>query len=289
MSTISRVEQDPRAEVAAAIPEFCNAAGPGVSLPEEARDLLAHEHLLRSLVMRDLTVRYKRSVLGVFWTMLNPLLLMLILTIVFSAFFRFAIKHFEVYFLSEYLPWIFFSQTTVNSMASMAWNGPLMKRVRIPKSIFAVAATLSGIANLVISCIPLAIIMLIKSAPFSIAVVFLPLSFLILGAFTLGVSLTLSSLSVYFADIKETYQVAVVGLMYLTPIFYPMSIVPEKYLWLVRLNPLVHLLQIIRDPIYYGRFPTPMDLMISSLWAIAALISGWMVFRRLCAGFYAQL
>jgi ABC-2 type transport system permease protein len=289
MSTIPPVEHDSPTVVAAAIPEFCNAAGPGVSLLEEARDLLAHEHLLRSLVMRDLTVRYKRSVLGVFWTMLNPLLLMLILTIVFSAFFRFAIKHFEVYFLSEYLPWIFFSQTTVNSMASMAWNGPLMKRVRIPKSIFAVAATLSGIANLAISCIPLAIIMLIKSAPFSIAIVFLPLSFLILGAFTLGVSLALSSLSVYFADIKETYQVAVVGLMYLTPIFYPMSIVPEKYLWLVRLNPLVHLLQIVRDPIYYGRFPTTLDLMISSIWAIAALISGWLVFRRLCAGFYAQL
>ncbi len=269
--------------------EFCNAAGPGVSLLDEARDLMAHEHLLRSLVMRDLTVRYKRSVLGALWTMLNPLLMMLILTLVFSAFFRFAIKHFEVYFLSEYLPWIFFSQTTVASMASMAWNGPLMKRVRIPKSIFAVSTTLSGIANLAISCIPLAIIMLIKGAPFSSAVVFLPLSFLILGAFTLGVSLTLSSLSVYFADIKETYQAAVIGLMYLAPIIYPMSIVPEKYLWLVRLNPLVHLLQIVRDPIYYGRLPTSLDLTISSIWAMAALISGWLVFRKLSAGFYAQL
>jgi ABC-type polysaccharide/polyol phosphate export permease len=289
MSTIPRAEQDSPPVVAAAIPEFCNAAGAGVSLLDEARDLVTHEHLLRSLVMRDLTVRYKRSVLGVAWTMLNPLLMMLIFTVVFSAFFRFAIKHFEVYFLSEYLPWIFFSQTTVNSMASMAWNGPLMKRVRIPKSIFAVAATLSGIANLAISCIPLAIIMLIKGAPFSSAALFLPLSFLILGAFTLGVSLTLSSLSVYFADIKETYQAAVFGLMYLAPIIYPMSIVPEKYLWLVRLNPLVHLLQIVRDPIYNGRLPTSLDLMISSIWALAALISGWLVFRRLSAGFYAQL
>jgi ABC-type polysaccharide/polyol phosphate export permease len=283
------MENDPATVAAAATPEFCNAAGPGVSLLDEARDLVAHEHLLRSLVMRDLTVRYKRSVLGVLWTMLNPLLMMLIFTLVFSAFFRFAIKHFEVYFLSEYLPWIFFSQTTVNAMASMAWNGPLMKRVRIPKSIFALATTLSGLANLVISCFPLAIIMLIKGAPFSGAVVFLPLSFLILGAFTLGVSLTLSSLSVYFADIKETYQAAVFGLMYLAPIVYPMSIVPEKYVWLVRLNPLVRLLQIIRDPIYYGRLPAPHDLMISSLWALAALFSGWLVFRRLSAGFYAQL
>ena len=269
--------------------EFCNAAGPGVSLLDEVRDLVAHEHLLRSLVMRDLTVRYKRSVLGVFWTMLNPLLMMLIFTLVFSAFFRFEIKHFEVYFLSEYLPWIFFSQTTVSSMASMSWNGPLMKRVRIPKSIFAVSTTLSGIANLAIACIPLAVIMLIKGAPLSGAVVFLPLSFLILGAFTLGVSLTLSSLSVYFADIKETYQAAVFGLMYLAPIVYPMSIVPERYLRFVRLNPLVHLLQIVRDPIYYGRLPTPLDLMISSIWALAALISGWLVFRKLSAGFYAQL
>jgi ABC-type polysaccharide/polyol phosphate export permease len=269
--------------------EFRNVAGSGLSILDEARDLVAHEHLLRSLVMRDLTVRYKRSVLGVVWTMLNPLLMMLILTLVFSAFFRFAIKHFEVYFLSEYLAWIFFSQTTVSSMASMSWNGPLMKRVRIPKSIFAVSTTLSGIANLVISCIPLAIIMLIKGAPFSIALLFLPVSFLILGAFTLGLSLTLSSLSVYFADIKETYQAAVIGLMYLAPIVYPMSIVPEKYVRFIRLNPLVYLFQIIRDPIYNGRLPTSVDLLISSIWALAALISGWMVFRKLSAGFYAQL
>jgi ABC-type polysaccharide/polyol phosphate export permease len=269
--------------------EYCNAAGSGVSLLDEARDLAAHEHLLRSLVMRDLTVRYKRSVLGVLWTMLNPLLMMLILTLVFSAFFRFAIKHFEVYFLSEYLPWIFFSQTTVSSMASMSWNGPLMKRVRIPKSIFAVSTTLSGIANLAISCIPLAIIMIIKGAPFSSAILFLPVSFLILGGFTLGLSLTLSSLSVYFADIKETYQAAVLGLMYLAPIVYPMSIVPEKYLRFVRLNPLLYLLQIVRDPIYYGRLPTSHDLLISSICALAALISGWLVFRKLSAGFYAQL
>ncbi|HVS32599.1 MAG TPA: ABC transporter permease [Thermoanaerobaculia bacterium] len=289
MSRPAPIPQEPASGSLRPVIEFENAAGSRLSLAGELRDIAGHDHLLSSLVLRDLTIRYKRSVLGFLWTMLNPLLMMVVLTLVFSAFFRFAIEHYEIYFLSQYLPWIFFSQTTVNSMAAMAWNGPLMKRVRIPKSIFAVAATFSGMANLLLSCVPLLALMLLTGAPIPVTILFLPVSFLILGLFTLGISLALSSLSVYFADVKETYQVAVLGLMYLAPIFYPMSIVPEQYMWIIRLNPMFYLLQICRDPIYSGRIPAAGDLMVSSICAAGALVIGWLVFRRLSAGFYAHL
>ena len=108
----------------ASVPVLVNAADEKVSVIEEIRDLSRHSNLLWNLVRRDLTVRYKRSMIGFFWTMLNPLLLMIILTIVFSTVFRFAIPHYEVYFLSEYLAFLFFSQTTVTSMASIAWRRP---------------------------------------------------------------------------------------------------------------------------------------------------------------------
>ena len=129
-------------------PTLVNSAGAKFSTRREILDLLDHAHLLRNLVQRDLTVRYKRSVIGFFWTMLHPLFLMIILTIVFSQIFRFeGISHYEVYFLSEYLVFGFFAQTTVQSMSSLGWNGSLMKRVRVPKSIFAISTTISGLTG----------------------------------------------------------------------------------------------------------------------------------------------
>ena len=105
-------------------------AGQQTRFTEEWRDVLASGHLLRNLVHRDLTVRYKRSVLGALWTLLHPLLLVAILSIVFSQLFRFSVPHFEVYLLAGLIPWTFFAQTTVASMTATSWNGPLMKRVR---------------------------------------------------------------------------------------------------------------------------------------------------------------
>ncbi len=256
---------------------------------EEARDVAAFGHLLANLVRRDLTVRYKRSVLGFFWTMLNPLLLMIILTVVFSTVFRFAIQHFEVYFLSAYLGWTFFAQTTTGAMSSLAWNGALMKRVRVPKAIFALSTVISGLANLGLSCLPLFAIMLIVGAPFSPSLLFLPVGVLILAVFVFGVSLGMSAAAVYFDDVAQMYGVALMGLMYLTPIFYPIEIIPQKYLWLVRINPLLYLFELLRSPIYLGRLPSLNDVAISAACALAALVIGTAVFRRLAPGFYLHL
>jgi ABC-type polysaccharide/polyol phosphate export permease len=266
-----------------------NAAGLRPSVLEEARDVAAFSHLLANLVRRDLTVRYKRSVLGFFWTMLNPLLLMIILSVVFSTVFRFAVKHFEVYFLSAYLGWTFFAQTTTGAMSSLAWNGALMKRVRVPKVIFAFSTVLSGLANLGLSCVPLFAIMFIVGAPLTPALLFLPVSFLILAVFVFGVSLGMSAAAVYFDDVAQMYGVALMGLMYLTPIFYPIEIIPQKYLWLIRLNPLVYLFELARAPIYKGCMPSLHDVVISAACAVVAMVVGTTVFRRLAPGFYRHL
>ncbi len=267
-----------------------NAADHRVGTLEELRDLVRHSHLLASLVRRDLTVRYKRSVIGFFWTMLNPLLLMIILTIVFSTLFRFeGIEPYAVYFLSEYLVFGFFSQTTVTSMTSLSWNGGLMKKVRVPKSIFAISTTISGLINLCLAYIPLFVIMLVLDAPIRPAVLFLPVAFLIIGVFTLGVSFLLSALAVYFEDVSHMYQVAASGLMYLTPIIYPISIIPYKFLVVVRLNPLTHLFKLARDPIYFGQLPAAHVIQASVISAVVSLVIGWLVFHRLSRNFYHHL
>jgi ABC-type polysaccharide/polyol phosphate export permease len=264
-------------------------AGHSLHARDEMRDLAAHVNLLYELVHRDLTVRYKRSFFGFFWTMLHPLLLMLIFTTVFSRLFRAQTPHYETYFLSAYIAWNFFAQTTTNAILGISWNGPLMKRIRVPRSIFTLSAALSGLVNLALSLVVLLIIMLIVHAPLRPSLVVLPASFVILGIFTFGISLGLTALTVFFADVREMYQAGLPALLYLTPAIYPISIVPERFRWLVQLNPITFFVEIVRDPIYNGRLPQLRTFSLALAFAFAALIGGWMIFRRLAPYFDGRL
>ncbi len=264
-------------------------AGETTTLARELRDLSQSAHLLRNLVHRDITIRYKRSVLGFVWTMLHPLLLALILMMVFSTVFRFAVPRYELYVLAALLPWNFFAQTTVGSMASLAWNGALMKRVRVPKSIFTLSTVLAGLVNLAFAYVPLVLIMIVRGAPIGPSFAFLPLSLLILAVFTYGVSLTLSALAVYFVDVREMYNVALTALMYFTPIIYPIEVVPERFRPIFALNPLMYFVEIVRAPVHNGVLPSANALLIASSCALVAIVVGWMVFRRLSRGFYPYL
>jgi ABC-type polysaccharide/polyol phosphate export permease len=266
-----------------------NIAGQPLRIGAELREISRQAALLYQLVHRDLTVRYKRSVLGFLWTMLHPLLLMLIFLVVFSNLFRSGAPHYETYFLSAYVAWNFFAQTAVNAMASVAWNGPLMKRVRVPPSIFTLSTVLSGLVNLGLSLVVLFAIMLVVGAPLHATLLFLPVSLLLVGIFTLGASLGLTAVSVLYPDVREMVQAGLPALMYLTPIIYPISVVPERYRWLIKLNPLVYIVEIVRDPVYYGIIPSPATTAVATVVSLGSLAIGWMIFRHLAPRFHAHL
>jgi homopolymeric O-antigen transport system permease protein len=272
-----------------AFPERRNAAGEPLQWTAEVRDIARQSSLLFELVHRDLTVRYKRSALGFLWTMLHPLLLMLIFLVIFSSLFRGRAPHYEAYFLSAYVPWNFFAQTAVNAMAGVAWNGPLMKRVRVPLSVFTLSAVVSGLVNLGLSLVVLFSIMFVENAPLRPALLFLPISLVLVGIFTLGVSLALTAVSVFFGDVREMVQAGLPALMYLTPIIYPISIVPERFRWLIKLNPMTYIVEIVRDPIYYGIVPSPTTLLAATVVSLGSLAIGWMIFRHLAPRFHAHL
>jgi ABC-type polysaccharide/polyol phosphate export permease len=264
-------------------------AGHPLQVGEEGREILRSSALLYELVHRDLTVRYKRSVLGFLWTMLHPLLLMLIFAVVFSSVFRGNSPHYETYFLSAYIAWNFFAQTTVNAMTSVAWNGPLMKRVRVPQSIFTLSTVISGLVNVGLSLIVLFAIMLATGTPLHATLWFLPVSLLLVGIFSFGASLALTAVSIFFGDVREMVQAGMPALMYLTPIIYPISIVPERYRWIIRLNPLVYIVEIVRDPIYYGIIPSHLTLIVATVVSLGSLTIGWMIFRHMAPRFHAHL
>jgi ABC-2 type transport system permease protein len=242
--------------------------------------LLRYRDLVRALVLRDLKVRYRRSTIGFLWTMLQPLLTMLVLSAVFSALFRFDIPNYPVYALAGIMFWNFFSQSITASMNSLRGNAHLFTKVPVPKEVFPVATVVAGVINLLLALIPLFAILLVTGHPIRPALLFLPAAILLAALFTLGAGLLLSPLAVFFHDIIEMVSVLLTLFMYLTPLFYPMDIVPERYLWAVRFNPIRSVLEVFRDPIYYGKIPPLSHLTVAVTITLLALVVGTVAFRK---------
>ena len=252
---------------------------------EDLTELIQYKDLLHNLVVRDLTVRYKRSVLGFFWSMLNPLLNTVVFTIIFSAVFNFGVKSFIIYFLSGYQLWNFFSQSTLVSSTCLLQNGPLFKKIYIPKSIFVLSITLSSMVNLLLALIPLFILLPILGNGFNFSMLFLPVPILLAVMFTLGVSFMLSAIAVFFNDIISMYQVVLMPWMYLTPIVYPIEIVPKKFVPFLKLNPMYYIVECFRSPIFAGTLPAPEVFGIGLALALSTLLLGYLVFIKLSDNF----
>lgn len=245
------------------------------------KELYRYRDLIRMLVARDLKVRYRRSVIGFLWTMLQPLLTMVVLHLVFSSIFRFNVFNYPVYVLSGVLFWNFFNQTIVTSMNSLRHNAAILQRLPVPMEVFPISTMLSGVINLLFAMVPLFVILVVTGHPMGPSLAFVPVAILIAAAFTLGAGLLLSPLAVFFTDVVELIGVVMILLMYLTPIFYPLSIVKgHQFYWLVRFNPIRSILEVFRDPIYLSKVPPLTHLSLAVGVAVLVLVVGAVVFRR---------
>jgi ABC-type polysaccharide/polyol phosphate export permease len=242
--------------------------------------LFRYRDLVQALVARELKVRYRRSALGFLWTMLQPLLTMVVLHVVFSSVFRFDVQNYAVYALSGILFWNFFSQSVVTSMNSLRSHATLVSKLPVPKAVFPVATVIAGVVNLVLALVPLFGLLLWSGHDIRPAVLFLPVSIVLAALFALGAGLLLSPLAVFFVDVVEMVSVAMMLLLYLTPVFYPMAILPERYLFLVRFNPIRSVLEVFRDPIYYGKVPPASHLAVTVGVVLLSLLVGVAFFRR---------
>lgn len=244
------------------------------------KKLLSYRDLVITLIGRELKVRYRRSSIGFVWTMLQPLLTMLVLHVVFSSIFRFEIENYPVYALAGILFWNFFSQSISASMNSLRGNAALLGKMPIPKAVFPLATVLAGVVNLLLALVPLFGILIVSGHPIRPALLFLPVAILLAALFTLGAGLLLSPLSVFFHDVVEIVGVGLTLLMYMTPVFYPMAIVPEKLRFLVRYNPVRSVLEVFRDPIFYGKIPPLSHLTVVLAIALVSFVVGADFFRR---------
>jgi len=255
-----------------------DSANRGPLAVEEIRGIFKYHELVFQIIRRDVISRYKRSVLGVAWTMLNPLGMMLILTLVFSRLFH-SIEGYPVYVLSGLVAWTFFSQTMMAALNQNVWGGSLLHRIYLPRTTFTVSALGTGLVNVLISLVPLALIMVITGFQFRWSLLFLPVSILILAMFTLGLSLLFSILAIYFPDVVEMFHVVLTAWMYMTPIIYPVDIIPQGLHFFVQVfNPMYYFVEIMRYPIYNGTLPDLTTLTIGGIVAVFTLVVGWIVF-----------
>lgn len=236
--------------------------------------------LIVQLARRDVVTRYKRSILGIAWTMLNPLGTMLVIAIVFSQLFH-GVSAYPVYVLSGLIAWTFFAQTTTATISHMVWGSALLKRVFIPRSAFAISSVGTGLVNITLSLVPLLVILMITGVPIRYSILFLPVPVLLLAMFALGIGLLLSALAVFYTDVAEIYQIVLLAWFYLTPVIYPADIIPESFrVWYLMLNPMSHLVKLFRRPLYYGELPSLLEIAVAAGIATLTLAIGWVFFAR---------
>jgi ABC-2 type transport system permease protein len=247
---------------------------------EELQELLRFWHLVVQWSRRNIKLRYKRSILGVLWTLLEPLMLMTILAIVFSTVFRFPAQTypFPLYILPGLLLFDFFNRSTMQIVEETVASLGLASRIYVPRSTFAVATVIAYLVNWAIALIPLVAIMLALRQPLSWSLLTVPLGMLLAGVFALGVGLLVATLGAFFHDIKLTYQVLLTGWFYATPIIYPLEIVPPHLQKYFLLNPLSHLLALVREPVILARVAPLENWLAAFVFSLAALATGWWVF-----------
>lgn len=237
--------------------------------------------LLQNLISRDLKVKYRRSVLGFLWSILNPLLMALVLNIVFAKLFRFQVEYFATYYLIGSLMFNFVVECTTGSMMSVINAAPLIKKVYIPKYIFPMQKCAFAFINMLFGSVAVIVVMLIQGVPFHIHAFLFIIPMLYALVFAYGLGLILSALTVFFRDIEHLYSVWVTIWMYLTPIIYPEELLISNGLFVVmKLNPMYYYVHALRSVVMYGTVPSLNENIMCITFSIVSLICGLGLFKK---------
>lgn len=247
--------------------------------------LRKYSPLMNELVIRDLKVKYRRSILGYLWSLLNPLLMMMVMYFVFSNVFRFEVPNYPLYLICGQTLFSFFSESTTIAMTSIISNASLIKKVYIPKFIFPFSRVLSSFVTMSFSLVAILIVMLFTQTVFTwkILLTIVPLFFLFM--FCCGMSLILSALSVHFRDITHLYGVFTMALTYATPIFYPFESVAPYIQDIIRLNPMYHFINVFRNLVIYANIPGPNAWFGCIASGVVSLLLGIVIFNKMQKSF----
>lgn len=242
------------------------------------RLLFPYRDLIRNLVARDFKTRYKRSYLGVLWSLFNPLLIIIVYTLAFDYIMKIRVKDFPVFFMCGYLPWSYFSSSLLVSLSSLSESGYLIKAVYFPREILPLSIVLSSLIHFLITFLFVFPVLMMYGYFPKWVLLMLPLLILIQTCFVYGISLMMSSLHVFFRDIKYILEVILIAWFWLTPIAYPMSLIPEQFLFLYKLNPMTLIIMSYREILIAGNLLDLKYWGAVSFFAVLSLCLGYLFF-----------
>ena len=239
--------------------------------------LYSYRRTLWSMSVKQFKAKYAGSVLGIFWVIINPLLMMLAITFVFTAVFKTEINNFALFVLSGILPWMFFSGALSEATPSLSTQKSVLHQFSLPKEIIPLSITLSYLMNFLMSWIIIYPVFLFQKPGIITMVVLMPVIFILTYIFTSGISLLFSVVNVIFRDLEHLIGTLLMFWFWVTPIFYPVEMVPVNFRWVFNFNPLSAFVLFYRDIIFYCRMPEPAIFLGVIIWAFLSLCVGILV------------
>ena len=252
------------------------------------KELYNYRQLLKSNVRKEVRGKYKGSFLGVLWSFVNPLLMTLVYAIVFPLLLRSSQEHYTTFIVIAVIPWNWFTYC-IASTNTIVVNGGIIKKVYFPREILPISIVTSGLINYLISCLIIGIFLICSGIGFGVSLIALPLVFITQYVLQLGILLISSSINVYIRDAEYIINFLVSLLFYCTPILYSISMFPEKYRWVLKLNPMATIIESYRNIFYYKVFPDFLTLGIVFIASVILLGIGILVFKKLEKGFAEEL
>lgn len=256
----------------------------------ELYELYQYRELVRNLVARDLKVRYRGSVLGFVWCLFNPLLMMVVFTVVFTVLMKSDIPNFPVFILTGLLAWNLHTSSVMGSINSIVGNASLIMKVYFPREVLPISVVLSNTVNFLFALIVLFPMIFLFGIDLSASIVLLPLILLVQIAFSLGLAFFLSALTVFFRDVGIIMETLILAWFFLTPIFYRLEdLSPQNSRLLYILNPMASIISAYRDVLYYGGYPAFDFLSRTAVTALVIFVAGYAFFRHFAPRFGEEL
>ena len=253
------------------------------------KELYDYREMLSNLVKKDLKVRYKGSVLGFLWTFLNPLLQLIVYTIVFSTIMKVNIDKFYIYLFIGLIPWLFFATCIQAGSTSILMNKDLIKKIYFPRIILPISTVNSAFVSVFYSMIVVILTILVSGIGFSKYVLLLPLAMIMQYILVLGMTFIFSAVGVYFRDLEYIFNIIVMIWFYLTPIVYEIKMIPERFRFWFYLNPVTGIINFYRNILYYKRMPSFNAFGGILIYGIIMIIIGYFVFEKLQRNFAEEL
>ena len=256
---------------------------------EKLKEIYDYRELLKTNVKKDIRGKYKASFLGVLWSFINPLLMVLVYAIVFPYIMRIQTENYLIFLICGVIPWNFFTQSVMGGATSITVNANLIKKVYFPREILPLSTVTSGLVNFLISNIIILIFVLAGGLGITWHLVFLPIIIIIQYIFSLGLAFIVSALNVYVKDVEYMVNFLVMLAFYATPVLYETTMFSGPILWLFRLNPMAHLINAYRDIFIVHQIPQMGALGILLIISIVFMLIGYNIFKKLERGFAEEV